>query len=33
VTTAVHGIFKEAIRQGFGADNLTGIVRLYLDPA
>jgi 3-hydroxyisobutyrate dehydrogenase len=33
VTTAVHGIFKEAIRRGFGADNLTGIVRLYLDPA
>jgi 3-hydroxyisobutyrate dehydrogenase-like beta-hydroxyacid dehydrogenase len=27
--TAAHGVFAEAMRNGDGQDNLTGIVRLY----
>lgn len=29
VTKAAHAVFVDAMRQGFGADNLTGVVRLY----
>lgn len=30
VTGAVHDVYKATILEGFGADNITGIVQRYL---
>ncbi len=33
VSTAIHQIYQEAIAQGYGSDNITGIAQLFLRPS